>query len=110
MAQWLLTPPVAFTVLFAVIFVLYVLSMRLAIKPAKNVPDKTKMYSCGEDLPVRRIQPDYAQFFPFAFFFTIMHVVALVLATIPAGGIASNGLGLVYIAGAVVGLIVLFKG
>ncbi len=34
---------------------------------------------------VNRIPPEYRQFFPFAFFFTIMHVVALVVTTVPAG-------------------------
>ncbi|MFH0921788.1 MAG: hypothetical protein V1913_15680 [Fibrobacterota bacterium] len=110
MAQWLLTPPVAFTVLLTFIFVLYILSKRLAIKPAKNVPGKNKMYSCGEEVPIRRVQPDYVQFFPFAFFFTIMHVVALVIATVPAGDLASHSLSIVYVLAAVVGLIVLFRG
>ena len=38
------------------------------------------------------VQPDYGQFFPFAFFFTILHVVALMVATVPAGtcGIAAH--------------------
>ena len=110
MAHWILTPPAAFVLLLSLVVVLYLLSNKLAIKPAKDVPNKRKMYSCGEDVPVRRIQPDYAQFFPFAFFFTMMHVVALVLASVPAGGLASHGLALVYVGGAVAGLVVLFRG
>jgi hypothetical protein len=110
MGQWLMNPPAAFAILFAAILVLYLLTKRLAIRPAKDVPGKRKLYACGEDLPIRRVQPDYRQFFPFAFFFTMMHVVALILATIPAGDLSSHGLGLVYVGGAMVGLIVLFRG
>ena len=110
MAQWLLTPPVAFGLLFIVVFVLYLLSGKLALKPAKDIPGKRKLYACGEDLPIRRVQPDYKQFFPFAFFFTIMHVVALVLATVPSGELGAHSMALVYIGGAIVGLVVLFRG
>jgi NADH-quinone oxidoreductase subunit A len=110
MAQWLLTPPVAFSVLLIAVFVLYRMSKGLAIKPAKDIAGKRKLYACGEDLPIRRVQPDYRQFFPFAFFFTIMHVVALVLATLPAGGTGVHGLAVVYVLGALAGLRILFRG
>jgi len=110
MAQWLLTPPVAFAILLVFAFVCYLLSGTLAFRPGKDVPGKRKLYACGEDLPIRRVQPDYRQFFPFAFFFTIMHVVALVLASIPAGDLASHGLALVYVLGATAGLVILYRG
>jgi len=110
MGHWLLTPPVAFSLLLLVIFILYRLSKGLAIKPVKDIPGKRKLYACGEDLPIRRVQPDYRQFFPFAFFFTIMHVVALILATIPAGETGAHGIAILYVFGAMVGLIVLFRG
>jgi hypothetical protein len=110
MAKWLMTPPVAFAIMLVVAWVCYRLSNHLAIKPAKDIPGKHKLYACGEDLPIRRVQPDYSQFFPFAFFFTIMHVVALVLATVPSGSVADHGLALIYVGGAAVGLVVLFRG
>jgi hypothetical protein len=73
-----------------------------------------KPYACGEDKPDHMIQPDYGQFLPFAFFFTILHVVALTVAT--AGGAAAGGLtaaamaiAIVYILGAVVGLVILYR-
>jgi len=69
-------------------------------------PGKTKAYACGEDYTVNRAQPDYNQFFPFAFFFTIMHVVALVIATVPKGVYLPAA---VYLLAAVMALVILFK-
>ena len=109
MAQWLLSPPVAFAVLLLAVFLIYLWSKGLAFKPAKDAPGKKKLYACGEDLPINRVSPDYSQFFPFAFFFTIMHVVALVLTTIPTGEVGAHGMGLVYVLGAIVALVILFR-
>lgn len=69
----------------------------------------TRPYACGEDVPDHRMQPDYAQFFPFAFFFTIMHVVALIVATVPRGSAAASSLAVAYLVSAAVGVWVLFR-
>ena len=107
--ELLLTPPVVFiAVLVAALFFAYVLS-KLALKP-KSVPaGLTKEYSCGEDIKTHMIQPDYSQFFPFAFYFTILHVVALMIATVPTATMQSFLIAVVYILGAIVGLFVLYK-
>ncbi|MGA2071734.1 MAG: hypothetical protein ABSG97_10330 [Sedimentisphaerales bacterium] len=107
--ELLLTPPVVFiAVLVAALFFAYVLS-KLAMKP-KNVPaGLTQEYSCGEDVKTHMIQPDYSQFFPFAFYFTILHVVALMIATVPMATIQTFMIAVVYILGAIVGLFVLYK-
>ena len=107
--ELLLTPPVVFiAVLVAALFFAYVLS-KLAMKP-KNVPaGLTQEYSCGEDVKTHMIQPDYSQFFPFAFYFTILHVVALMIATIPVAKMPTFMIAVVYILGAIVGLFVLYK-
>jgi hypothetical protein len=110
MAHWLLTPPAAFAILLLAVFILFLMSKKLAIRPAKDVAGKRKLYACGEDLPIRRVQPDYRQFFPFAFFFTIMHVVALVVATMPKGETGAHGMAIVYVIGALAGLRILFRG
>jgi NADH-quinone oxidoreductase B subunit len=67
---------------------------------------KTASYACGEDYPINRAQPDYRQYFPFAFFFTVMHVAALVIATVPKG---FTGLAVFYLIAAVMALVILFK-
>lgn len=107
--ELLLSPPVVFiVVMLAAIFFAYVLS-KLALKP-KNVPaGLTKEYACGEDIKTHMIQPDYSQFFPFAFYFTILHVVALMIATVPMATMQTFLIAVVYILGAIVGLFVLYK-
>ena len=107
--ELLLTPPVVFiAVLVAALLCAYVLS-KLSLKP-KNVPaGLTQEYSCGEDVKTHMIQPDYSQFFPFAFYFTILHVVALMIATVPVATMQTSLIAVVYILGAIVGLFVLYK-
>ena len=107
--ELLLSPPVVFiAIMLATIICAYVLS-KLALKP-KNIPaGLTKEYSCGEDIKTHLIQPDYSQFFPFAFYFTILHVVALMIATVPTAAIQTFMIAVVYILGAIVGLFVLYK-
>lgn len=107
--ELLLSPPVVFiVVMLTAIFFAYVLS-KLALKP-KNVPaGLTKEYACGEDIKTHMIQPDYSQFFPFAFYFTILHVVALMIATVPMATMQTFLIAVVYILGAIVGLFVLYK-
>jgi len=107
--ELLLTPPVVFiAVLVAALFFAYVLS-KLAMKPKSIPAGLTQEYSCGEDVKTHMIQPDYSQFFPFAFYFTILHVVALMIATVPTATMQSFLIAVVYILGAIVGLFVLYK-
>ncbi len=108
-SELLLSPPVVFIlIMLAVIVCAYVLS-KLALKP-KSIPEGlTKEYSCGEEIKTHMIQPDYSQFFPFAFYFTILHVVALMIATVPVATMPSFLIAVVYILGAIVGLFVLYK-
>jgi hypothetical protein len=108
-SELLLSPPIVFFVIMvAVIFFAFVIS-KLALKPKKIPEGLTKEYSCGEDIKTHMIQPDYTQFFPFAFYFTILHVVALMIATVPVTKMPSFLIAVVYILGAIVGLFVLYK-
>jgi hypothetical protein len=81
----------------------------LSVWPSRATAGATRSYACGEDVPDHRMQPDYAQFFPFAFFFTIMHVVALIVATVPRGSLAASGLAAAILLNAAVGVWVLFR-
>ena len=103
-----LAPPIVFILVLVVTLCLaYVLS-KLAFRP-RNLPEGlTKEYACGEDLPTAMIQPDYSQFYPFAFYFTILHVVALMIATVPVATLETSLIAVVYILGAIVGLFVLY--
>jgi len=104
----LLAPPIAFVLVLAASFLLFKLMGRLSYRPQVGNEANPKPYACGEEgQPLAR--PDYGQVFPFAFFFTILHVVALITTTVPDGSFATITMALVYIVGAVVGLVVLYR-
>jgi NADH:ubiquinone oxidoreductase subunit 3 (subunit A) len=83
----LLSPPVAFFLILAASCLLYLLGKRMAPKLTRT-GGKLTSYACGEDMPGAKIQFGYRLFYFIALFFTIMHVAALVIATVPAGKIA----------------------
>ena len=106
----LLLPPIAFLVIFVFTWLQYIsLKVLSAGEKWPEEKGKTESYACGHNVEDSRITPDYSQFFPFAFFFTIMHVVALVVATYPRGDIAAIGMGVGYLIIASVSLFILFK-
>lgn len=105
----MLTPPVVFIIILAwTIFIASLLS-RLSFKGGKPAKDMEKSYACGEDVPTHLMQPDYSQFFPFAFFFTILHVITLMVATVPVETPESFFMAVIYIVGAITGLVILFR-
>lgn len=80
----LLFPPVAFSLFVLVGAILLGLGSLMAAEGQAHSGKKTQ-YACGEDVPAAKVQPDYGFFFPFALFFTILHVTALIMATLPLG-------------------------
>jgi len=105
----LTSPPIAFLiVLFTVIVFAHALT-RLSFKQKEQPADINKSYACGEDVATHLMQPDYSQFFPFAFFFTVLHVVALMITTVPVETTESLAIAVIYIVGALVGLMIIFK-
>ncbi|OJU09136.1 MAG: hypothetical protein BGN88_08235 [Clostridiales bacterium 43-6] len=84
MDKILLSPPVAFLIFLLLAFGISAFTSRLAPKGTES-QGKLESYGCGEDMGDHRVQPNYKQFFSFAFFFTIMHIIALLLTTIPYG-------------------------
>jgi NADH-quinone oxidoreductase subunit A len=100
-AKFLLFPPVAFAIFLLIGVLLYMFGSLLAEKGSLNNGKKTQ-YACGEDVPAAKVQPDYSFFFPFAIFFTIIHVTALIMATLPIGNIAL--MGIIYLAGVSISL------
>jgi NADH:ubiquinone oxidoreductase subunit 3 (subunit A) len=96
--EWnmLLTPLAGFILFGAVAYGLYRLGDVLAPK-LKDEGGKLAQYACGEDIPARKFQVSYKLFFYAALFFTMMHVAALVVATIPGGSPALALAGLFYL-------------
>ena len=105
MSTFLLAPPIAFLI-FLVLSAGISLTGKLVAAKGVESPGKTKSYACGEDMPENKGQPEYSQFFKFAFFFTLMHVVVLIVATDPSGISLMSGL---YLIVTVASLFMLFR-
>lgn len=107
--QVLLAPPAAFVVLLVMLLVLSRLFSGLAFRKRQDSREAKTPYACGEDFEGYMIQPDYSQFFPYAFFFTILHVVALVIATVPEASLQTSVAAVVYGICAIIGLFILMR-
>ena len=106
----LLLPPIAFLIIFVFVWLQYAgLKIFSSGEKWREEKGKTESYACGQEMKDSRVNPNYSQFFPFAFFFTIMHVVALVVATYPKGDTGAICLGVGYLVTASVSLFILFK-
>ena len=105
----ILTPPAAFIIVLITTILISGLLSKLSFKVRKGEDASATSYSCGEEGLTPLIQPDYAQFFPFAFFFTILHVTALMIATVPMETLGSFSIAVVYLAGAMTALFILFR-
>ena len=108
MSELLLMPPIAFVVVLAGVLGLSFLLSRFSAK-SSGIAKGLQPYACGEDVPDHLIQPDYSQFFPFAFFFTILHVVSMTVTTASVEMVSSFVTVVLYLLGAIVGLIVLYR-
>jgi NADH-quinone oxidoreductase subunit A len=109
MGKILLTPVAAFMIIYITMTLFSNLLGKLSFKKGKRAEGTEKSYACGEDAQTNLMQPDYSQFFPFAFFFSILHVVALMIATVPVKTMGTVYIALIYILGAMVGLAILFR-
>ncbi len=95
----LTSPFVIFGVAVAVGYLIYFWSRSIAPASTGGV-NKQMPYVGGEAIEGQAYQPGYA-FFYVALFFTLVHVAALVLATMPAGALpwgAVGYLGVIFIA------------
>ncbi len=109
MSHWLFWPPIVLLLMLGVAWALWRLLAPCTVKTTAPAPGKLKAYACGEDMPENRAHPGYDQFFPFAFFFTIMHVLALVVATVPASNWAAVQIAAGYLVSSSIGLFILFR-
>lgn len=108
----LLSPPLAFAILFLVVWGLFHLSGCLSCR-GEDAPGKRLSYLCGEEIDSYdtpssggKLRPDYRSFFGAAFFFTVIEVGVLLLATIPSGMAGLPGLLLLLLgAASVFGLV-----
>src|SRR3972149_9079860 len=80
----LASPLVWFAVMVLAGWALFLWSSKVA-PPFRAIGQKAKAYTGGEAIPGQVYRPGY-EFFHVAFFFTIMHVAAIVVAPAPPGG------------------------
>ena len=92
----MVTPVGGFFVFVAIAYGLYRWGDVLAPK-LKDEGGKLAQYACGEDVSAQKFQVSYKLFFYAALFFTMMHVAALVIATIPGGSPALAMAGFFYL-------------
>jgi NADH-quinone oxidoreductase subunit A len=95
----LLSPLISFIIFLLIYYIFYRISAGFAPK-VKDVAGKFTTYACGEDIPGYKVQFGYRLFFFVALFFTMMHVAALVVATVPKGPLVYFGifyLGMIFL-------------
>jgi NADH-quinone oxidoreductase subunit A len=109
MEKLLLAPPVAFVIVLICVIVLYKLVSVWTFKSGKKTDGSGESYACGEDIQNHTAQPDYSQFFPFAFFFTIAHVAVMMVTTVPMESVRILSMGVVYIGMLMIGLYILLR-
>ena len=96
-------------VLFAGFLVLFTVGMRRARRyAAKGEAGERELepYACGQREFENYVNPDYTQFFRYAFVFSVLHVLALVVTTAPRNAMA---LPLAYVAAGVLTLSIIFR-
>lgn len=76
------SPPIAFLIVLVggLILLRYLKTFAHEGKDSKR---KGEAYACGERNLPDHVRPQYNEFFAYAFFFTIMHVLVMLIATVP---------------------------
>jgi len=105
MDSWVFSPPIAFLIFVALFFAFY---KGFSKYSQVNMRGEGGLdpYACGQRDVRNYVNPDYSQFFPYAFLFTIMHVLVLVTATAPYD---APILPVVFIAAGILCLVIIFK-
>ena len=93
-------------VLYLLLIVLFTLFLRKGENRSLGNLHERDPYASGQRNVDHLVHPTYYRTFAYAFFFTVMHVLVLVIATAPRGEI---GLPLVYVAFGVLAMIILLK-
>ena len=105
--QILITTPVLFV---SFLLLLMLLSIYLKRKADKTPSGKHAFdpYACGqsEDAVSQYVNPNFRRMFYLAFFFTIMHVLVMIVATAPAG---RTLMPVVYIVVGALAMLILFR-
>jgi NADH-quinone oxidoreductase subunit A len=105
MEKLISSPPIVFLI-FTVLFFIGAKLLGFLSSSGIRGERETDSYACGQKDVQHYVNPDYSQFFPFAFLFTIMHVLVLVVATAPFDALL---LPVVVIASGALSLAIIFR-
>ncbi|MBQ2698801.1 MAG: hypothetical protein IJF62_02570 [Firmicutes bacterium] len=97
--------PVLFIIFFLLAYLFIAFMGNYAAVGAES-ERKVEAYASGQRNARHRAAPDYSTFFPFAMFFTLMHVLTLVVTTAPSSALA---LPLLYICVGLLALLIIFR-
>jgi NADH:ubiquinone oxidoreductase subunit 3 (subunit A) len=103
----LLSPPVVMLVYLGVVYGLYRVGGGWAAH-GEDRPGKEEPYACGEDLRPGLVKLSYHSFFRLALMFSVLHLATLTVSTLPGTG-SFQPVGLMYLAGIAVSVLVLIK-
>jgi NADH-quinone oxidoreductase subunit A len=106
-SDYILVPPVAFALALLLVWLFSRLTSGFKHADIKT-EGKNLPYACGEDVPAQKAEPEYGAFFPFAIFFTLLHVAGLMVATwsgASGAGVAMGGLIYLAVIGATLGIL-----
>jgi len=101
------SPPILFAIFIFLGALMLGVGKLISAKGTEN-PAKYIHYSCGEDLETPHLELNYHAFFRLALLFGILHIVALVISTIPAKS-DTRILSVTYVFGAVVSILILLE-
>ena len=104
----LLTTPLSIFLIFLLLGTVFFTLVRKIAAPGKDHPHKREPYACGEEMETSNIMLSYHSFFRVALLFGILHIVALVITTMPSE-LSRRGVAIAYLAAAAVTMIILFE-
>jgi NADH-quinone oxidoreductase subunit A len=102
MESIILAPPIVFLI-FVFLFFISSKGLTRYSRPAIKGLDA---YACGQRNVPNYVNPNYSEFFPLAFFFTLMHVFTLVVTTAPYD---AQLLPAAYIMSGILAMVIIFK-
>jgi NADH-quinone oxidoreductase subunit A len=105
MGSLIFSPLVAF-ILFFVIFAAFSKGISGYSHYRSESVNEIDAYACGQKNIRHYVNPDFRQFFPYAFFYTIMHVLVLIVATAPYD---APLLPVIYIVSGILSIVIIFK-
>ena len=97
--------PVLF-LFFLVLFGLVLYGLRRYAASGQPGEGALDPYACGQKDFENYVNPDYTQFFRYAFVFSVMHVLALTVTTAPKD---ATILPLAYIGAGILALVIIFR-